>query len=57
MPECHAGAKWGDLGRINTLFMLALASMKGSARKGFLERFVRLNRFPMSPTYYGGNRI
>lgn len=53
MPECHAGAKWGDFGPINTLFMLAPAGIKGPAGKGFL----RLNRFPMSPTYNGGNRV
>jgi hypothetical protein len=29
MPECHAGAKWGDLGPINSVFMLRHASIKG----------------------------
>jgi hypothetical protein len=27
MPECHAGAKWGDLSPINDLFMLPHAKM------------------------------
>lgn len=36
MPECHAGAKWGDLGPINTPFMLLYAKMEG---------YLRLNRF------------
>ncbi|MET4388964.1 hypothetical protein ABIB73_004729 [Bradyrhizobium sp. F1.4.3] len=48
MPECHAGAKWGDLSPINTLFMLRRAKMK---------ELLRLNRFRASPTYYGGNRM
>lgn len=54
MPECHAGAKWGDLGHINSLFMLRHASIEGGL---FWEGFLRLNRFLMSPTYYGGNRV
>lgn len=45
MPECHAGAKWGDLGPINTLFMLRHAKIEG---------LLRLNRFRASPTDYGG---
>lgn len=54
MPECHAGAKWGDLEPINTLFMLPHANGWGLCDgKGSL----RLNRFLMSPTYYGGKRI
>ncbi|SCB36829.1 hypothetical protein GA0061098_100745 [Bradyrhizobium shewense] len=53
MPECHAGAKWGDLGPINTLFMIPHANGWGFCDgKGSLG----LNRFLMSPTYYGGNR-
>jgi hypothetical protein len=41
MPECHAGAKWGDLSPINDLFMLRHADMEG---------MLRLNRFRASPT-------
>jgi hypothetical protein len=48
MPECHAGAKWGDFGPINTLFMIRHAKMEG---------VLRLNRFGASPTYYGVNRV
>lgn len=48
MPECHATAKWGDLGPINILFMLVHAMMTG---------VLRLNRFQASPTYYGASRI
>lgn len=48
MPECHAGAKWGDFDPINSLFMLRHANM---------EEVLGLNRFSASPTYYGGNRV
>lgn len=47
MPECHADAKWGDFGPINSLFMLRHAKMEGD---------LRLNRFGAAPTYDGGNR-
>jgi hypothetical protein len=49
MPECHAGAKWGDLSPINTLFMLRHAMM--------IEDF-GLNRFGTAPTNeYCDNRV
>ncbi|MGY4514330.1 hypothetical protein ACVIN2_007784 [Bradyrhizobium sp. USDA 3650] len=54
MPECHAGAKWGDLGPINNPFMIRRASTEaGSSWEGSGS----LNPFLMSPTYYGGHRI
>jgi hypothetical protein len=53
MPECHASAKWGDLGPINSLFMIRHASIEAGAS---WEKFWCLNRFLMSPTYYGGKR-
>jgi hypothetical protein len=42
MPECHGGAKWSDLGPINTLFMLPHAMMTED---------LSLNRFGTAPTY------
>ena len=49
MPECHAGAKWGDLSPINTLFMLPHAMMTG---------VLSLNRFGTAPTNeYCDNRV
>ncbi len=54
MPESHAGAKWGDPSPINTPFMLPDANGMGLCNgKGSWC----LNRFLLSPTYYGGNRV
>jgi hypothetical protein len=54
MPESHAGAKWGDPGPINTPFMLPHSNEWGLCNGNWSWR---LNRFLLSPTYDGGNRV